>query len=65
MTDIPQQQLPEDALRRLKETEIAGGRRLFTSDLTVNEFLLVEEAGFTPLGPRHGQLDLPDRYPDA
>lgn len=50
MTDIPQQQLPEDALRRLKETEISGGKRLFTSDLTVNEFLLVEEAGFTPLG---------------
>ena len=50
MTDIPQQQLPEDALRRLRESEIPGGRRLFTSDLTVNEFLLVEEAGFTPLG---------------
>ncbi len=50
MTEIPQQQLPEDALRRLRETEIPGGRRLFTSDLTVNEFLLVEEAGFTPLG---------------
>ena len=50
MTEIPQQQLPEDALRRLRETEEPGGGRLFTSDLTVNEFLLVEEAGFTPLG---------------
>jgi len=60
VTDIPQQQLLKDALRRLKETEISGGRRLFTSDLTVNEFLLVEEAGFkyvdgTPVdgSPRH------------
>jgi len=50
VTDIPQQQLPADALRRLRETEEPGGGRLFTSDLTVNEFLLVEEAGFTPLG---------------
>jgi uncharacterized protein YbjQ (UPF0145 family) len=50
LTEIPQQQLPEDALRRLREAEEPGGRRLFTSDLSVNEFLLVEEAGFTPLG---------------
>ena len=26
------------------------GRSIFTSDLTVNEFLLVREAGFRPLG---------------
>ena len=25
-------------------------RKLFTSDLSVNEFLLVKEAGFDPLG---------------
>ena len=50
MSEIPQQQLPADALRRLQETEEPGGKRLFTSDLSVNEFLLVEEAGFTPLG---------------
>ena len=50
MSEIPPQQLPADALRRLQETEEPGGKRLFTSDLTVNEFLLVEEAGFTPLG---------------
>src|SRR5215470_7228666 len=28
----------------------AGHRSLFTSDLSVNEFLLVREAGFDPLG---------------
>lgn len=47
--DIPAQALPADALRRLRETG-ASGSPLFTSDLSVNEFLLVEEAGFTPLG---------------
>jgi uncharacterized protein YbjQ (UPF0145 family) len=48
--EIPKQQLPSDALRRLEEAIEPDGRRLFTSDLSVNEFLLVEEAGFTPLG---------------
>jgi uncharacterized protein YbjQ (UPF0145 family) len=37
--------LPAEALVRLRET-----RSVFTSDLSVNEFLLVEEAGFKPLG---------------
>ncbi len=41
--------VPADALRRLHETG-ASGAPLFTSDLSVNEFLLVEEAGFEPLG---------------
>ncbi len=41
--------VPSDALERLRETTESGAR-LFTSDLSVNEFLLVEEAGFTPLG---------------
>jgi uncharacterized protein YbjQ (UPF0145 family) len=42
--------VPEDAMRRL--TEMRPGQRttLFTSDLSVNEFLLVREAGFRPLG---------------
>jgi uncharacterized protein YbjQ (UPF0145 family) len=44
-----EQALPADAVRRLQEVG-PGGRRLFTSDLSVNEFLLVEEAGFEPLG---------------
>ena len=40
--------LPKDALRRLAELE--GADALFTSDLSVNEFLLVKEAGFRPRG---------------
>jgi uncharacterized protein YbjQ (UPF0145 family) len=39
-------ELSKDASRRLKELE--GG--LFTSDLSVNEFLLIKEVGFHPLG---------------
>ena len=37
--------LPKDAEHRLEEL-----RTLFTSDLSVNEFLLIKEAGFHPLG---------------
>ena len=44
-------QLPPDARRRLEELEPHGGKAgLFTSDLSVNEFLLVKEAGFDPRG---------------
>jgi uncharacterized protein YbjQ (UPF0145 family) len=39
--------LPQHARERLAEMR---RRRLFTSDLSVNEFLLVKEAGFDPLG---------------
>ncbi|HEY9720455.1 MAG TPA: heavy metal-binding domain-containing protein, partial [Oscillatoriaceae cyanobacterium] len=45
------QDLPEHARERL--VEMSGGHghdRLFTSDLSVNEFLLVTQAGFEPLG---------------
>jgi uncharacterized protein YbjQ (UPF0145 family) len=42
--------LPEDALRRLSEMRPGQRTSLFTSDLSVNEFLLVREAGFRPLG---------------
>ncbi len=44
--------LPEDALRRLGELAPGAGGKpgLFTSDLSVNEFLLVKEAGFDPRG---------------
>ena len=43
--------LPAEALTRLRELEGGPGvAPLFTSDLSVNEFLLVEEAGFEPLG---------------
>ncbi len=39
-------------MRRLEESRARPdtGRALFTSDLSVNEFLLVREAGFRPLG---------------
>jgi uncharacterized protein YbjQ (UPF0145 family) len=37
--------VPAEALTRLRET-----RSVFTSDLSVNEFLLVKEAGFDPVG---------------
>ncbi len=39
--------LPQHARERLAEMR---ARKLFTSDLSVNEFLLVKEAGFDPLG---------------
>ncbi len=42
--------VPEDALRRLQEMRPGQPSALFTSDLSVNEFLLVREAGFRPLG---------------
>ena len=42
--------LPDEALRRLEELKPGDRTGLFTSDLTVNEFLLVKEAGFSPLG---------------
>ena len=43
--------LPPTALARLQQaSQPQSGRRLFTSDLSVNEFVLVHEAGFEPLG---------------
>ncbi|HET9731264.1 MAG TPA: heavy metal-binding domain-containing protein [Acidimicrobiales bacterium] len=42
--------IPEDAMRRLAELEPGAKGSIFTSDLTVNEFLLVKQAGFHPLG---------------
>src|ERR671939_569458 len=46
-----QEGLPEAARQRLAEMRGGGGRRpLFTSDLSVNEFLLVRAAGFEPVG---------------
>ncbi len=43
-------QIPDDAMRRLNEMKPGSATSMFTSDLTVNEFLLVREAGFKPLG---------------
>ena len=42
--------VPEDAIKRLNEMKPGQKTTLFTSDLSVNEFLLVREAGFRPLG---------------
>ncbi|MBW4041955.1 MAG: heavy metal-binding domain-containing protein [Acidobacteria bacterium] len=49
MTDAPDLSavhLPRDAAARLEENR----GKLFTSDLSVNEFLLVKQAGFRPVG---------------
>lgn len=51
MADQEYQDLPKHALERLQGLRTAnhpGG--VFTSDLSVNEFLLVREAGFEPIG---------------
>jgi uncharacterized protein YbjQ (UPF0145 family) len=42
--------VPQDAMRRLAELRPGKPGAIFTSDLSVNEFLLVREAGFRPLG---------------
>ncbi|HEY3682939.1 MAG TPA: heavy metal-binding domain-containing protein [Streptosporangiaceae bacterium] len=42
--------LPEDAVKRLAQLRPGNPGAIFTSDLSVNEFLLVREAGFRPLG---------------
>jgi uncharacterized protein YbjQ (UPF0145 family) len=42
--------LPADAMTRLAELRPGQPGSIFTSDLTVNEFLLVRQAGFRPLG---------------
>lgn len=45
------QGLPEAAVKRLQEMRgTAAKPKLFTSDLSVNEFLLIRNAGFEPLG---------------
>src|ERR1017187_2067579 len=49
-TDTTGIDIPEDAMRRLASMRPGQARSLFTSDLSVNEFLLVREAGFRPLG---------------
>lgn len=54
MSDLLQHggEIPDSARKRLEEMRGAGaeGRAFFTSDLSVNEFLLVEQAGFEPTG---------------
>jgi uncharacterized protein YbjQ (UPF0145 family) len=49
--EVDVSQLPAEAVARLRDLEGREGRApLFTSDLSVNEFLLVEDVGFEPLG---------------
>src|SRR6266487_4108215 len=48
--DLAAQGVPADAMRRLAELQPGKPGTIFTSDLSVNEFLLVREAGFRPLG---------------
>ncbi|MEU5882177.1 heavy metal-binding domain-containing protein [Spirillospora sp. NPDC047279] len=50
MKDPAAQGVPADAMARLAELRPGEPGGLFTSDLSVNEFLLVREAGFRPLG---------------
>src|SRR5215469_13840300 len=42
--------VPQDAIKRLAELTPGKAGAIFTSDLSVNEFLLVREVGFRPLG---------------
>ncbi|HEY2278909.1 MAG TPA: hypothetical protein VGI00_11180, partial [Streptosporangiaceae bacterium] len=42
--------VPQDAVGRLAELQPGRKGSIFTSDLSVNEFLLVREVGFRPLG---------------
>ncbi len=43
--------MPAHSSERLREMKGEGGKpKLFTSDLSVNEFMLVRKAGFEPLG---------------
>jgi uncharacterized protein YbjQ (UPF0145 family) len=50
MTNVPMGDLPQAARDRLSHMSSHGDQQMFTSDLTVNEFLLVKEAGFDPVG---------------
>src|ERR1700742_1724648 len=49
-TELSAEGVPQDAMRRLAELQPGRPGSIFTSDLSVNEFLLVREAGFRPLG---------------
>jgi hypothetical protein len=48
--ELQLQGVPQDAMRRLAELKPGRPGSIFTSDLSVNEFLLVREVGFRPLG---------------
>jgi uncharacterized protein YbjQ (UPF0145 family) len=48
--DLSTYGIPADASRRIHENAAGTPGAVFSSDLSVNEFLLVREAGFRPLG---------------
>lgn len=50
--DPPDTQIPEAARERLTAMRTEPGQvpRFFTSDLSINEYYLIEQAGFEPLG---------------
>src|ERR1700729_3881664 len=48
--DLTLEGVPQDAMRRLAELRPGKPGSIFTSDLSVNEFLLVREVGFRPVG---------------
>src|SRR6202034_2203906 len=50
ITDLGAAGVPQDAIKRLSELQPGKAGSIFTSDLSVNEFLLVREVGFRPLG---------------
>src|SRR5271169_1417826 len=49
-TDLGTAGVPADAIERLAELKPGKPGGIFTSDLSVNEFLLVREVGFRPVG---------------
>src|SRR6201999_255421 len=49
-SDLGAAGVPADAIKRLSELQPGKAGSIFTSDLSVNEFLLVREVGFKPLG---------------
>jgi len=49
-TELDAAGVPRDAMARLAELQPGKPGSIFTSDLSVNEFLLVREVGFRPLG---------------
>jgi uncharacterized protein YbjQ (UPF0145 family) len=48
--DLSQYGIPADATKRIQQNRDGEPGAVFSSDLSVNEFLLVREAGFRPLG---------------
>ena len=55
-TDMQVLGVPQDAMRRLAELRPGQPGSIFTSDLSVNEFLLVREVGFRPVGLVLGKI---------